>query len=849
MNNLQLQWVRWVVRHARLTLLVIAILTVALGWVASTQFKLNSNLSDLIAQDAPWRVDFDRFEDTFPDLVRTAVVVLKSQSMADLESTTNVLVEALAAQPDLFHAIAAPGSETFFRDHAFFYMDLDDLDDMADRLAEAQPWLNTVAHDPTLAGLAQLLEDGLVNDPPEGFANVLDLILQSGQRLLAGEDSHIKWTDELFTLDEPRYQLIYLKPQVVPRANGEASKLTDAEMVQALRATIAKLDVPASVEVRLSGEIPLQHEEIEAAVSGVTLAGWLSVGLLMTVLVVGVRSGKIVFAMFSMLAIGVVWTSAYAMLTVGEFNTLSLVFIVMFFGLGVDFALHFSLRFQEAINVDADHPADALELSTQSVGRAISLCTLTTALGFLCFWPTDYKGLADLGVISAGGMAVAWLLTFSYLPAVYALIGPPRAHKMDLPTSDRVVHFLISHRPWVLGVVAAGGVIAVAIAAKSTFDYSVLALKDESSESMSTLRELQAEGLSTDYQLFYLSPTTLDADAIEALSSVDEVRRPEDLVPDDQEEKQFVIEDLQFMLSDSQLAQTQPAEYSTLQQSRQSLKMLADVVRSSEPSGVVDRATLQAFEKLLNQIVEVPDAQLVQWQNGLLENLLRELEWLGRALYVDTVTFADLPHSVKSRLIGTGGEQLNSILPQQDISNVDALSDFITQVRQELPSATGRPVIEWGVGQIVVGAFQQALTFAIVAIGIVILLSLRSLRSTLMIMLPLGLTAVCTLAVGVLLDQPINMASILVLPLIFGLGVDNGIHVVDRYLGEGDVDHLMHSSTPRAVLLSTFTTIGAFAALSLSPHMGTASIGVLLAVSVGFLLIFTVFLLPVLLAK
>ena len=97
--------------------------------------------------------------------------------------------------------------------------------------------------------------------------------------------------------------------------------------------------------------------------------------------------------------------------------------------------------------------------------------------------------------------------------------------------------------------------------------------------------------------------------------------------------------------------------------------------------------------------------------------------------------------------------------------------------------------------------------------------------------------------------MPLNMASILVMPLIFGLGVDNGIHVVDRYLGDHDVDHLLHSSTPRAVLLSTLTTIGAFAALSFSPHAGTASIGMLLTISVGFLLIFTIFLLPVLLSS
>ena len=103
------------------------------------------------------------------------------------------------------------------------------------------------------------------------------------------------------------------------------------------------------------------------------------------------------------------------------------------------------------------------------------------------------------------------------------------------------------------------------------------------------------------------------------------------------------------------------------------------------------------------------------------------------------------------------------------------------------------------------------------------------------------------MAIAVILDMPLNMAYILVVPLIFGLGVDNGIHVVERFLHNKDFASLMSSSTPRAILLSSLTTLRTFASLSLSPHQGTSSIGVLLSIAVLLLLGFTVFLLPVLL--
>ena len=846
LDHLLSRWVSWVARHASLTLLVVGMISLACGYISLTRFAMNSDLSDLIDQSAPWRVDFDRFEASFPDLVRTAVVVVDSSSIRDLETTTEALLTRLEQYPEKFTAVAAPGAEPFFRDHAFLYMSVDELDDMTDRLAEAQPWLTTVAEDASLRGVLSLLADGVENDPPEGFDRVVDLLSASGTRALAGESAEIAWSDELFGVDERLYQLVYLK---AGELDGET--LTDAELVAALRDVVASLDIPVGTAVRLTGELPLQHEELEAAVGGVTMAGWLSLALLLLVMLVGVRSIKIIIATFSMLAIGIIWTTAFALLSVGEYNTLSIVFIVMFFGLGVDFALHFSLRYQQAINATHADVAAALATSAGSVGRAISLCTLTTGLGFLGFLPTEYQGLADLGVISAGGMLVAWLLTFSYLPAFYALVGPPRDHEMDLPSSTLVVNALLARRRLVLVALAVLGIGAVVVASQARFDYSVLALKDPDSESMSTLRELQAEGLSTDYQLVVVSAPDddpLPVDVLEGLGAVDEVRTLDALVPSNQDDKLYALEDIRFMLwSALEPARTLPSP--KVAELRAQAAALAAQIENNATALTEDRSqVLRELRAVLEKMQSAPDAMWLQWQQGATANLLEELAWLRRAIAVEPVDLTDLPASVRTRVVNEHGERLSSITPSRDIAQVAALSEFIDSVRALQPHATGRPVIEWGVGGIVVGSFVQALLFAAVTICAVLLIALRRVRSVLLILLPLLLTGVMTLALGVLAGYPLNMANIIVLPLIFGLGVDNGIHVVDRYFGEGDVEHLMHSSTPRAVLLSALTTVGAFAALSTSPHAGTASIGLLLTVAVGLLLLLTIFALPVLLA-
>ncbi len=831
------KWVGWVARRAWGVLTSLALVTCASVWVAVDRHQMNADLGDLVRQEASWRDDFDRFQAAFPDHVKTAVVVVSGSGFKQVEDTAHLIEAEIRRRPDRFRAVYAGGNHPFFRDHALLYVDQGELDDVAARLAEAQPWLTAVAEDPSLRGLLYLLEEGIRNDPPSGFDSVVRQFEESASALLGGDDPTLYWANEFFSGSDVWHRLISVKTNL---DMGET--LANAELVEELRAIVAQVGAPPDVRIGITGEAALAHEEIEAAVGGVQLAGWLALALLAVVLLVGVRSLKIIVAAFTMLVVGISLTAAYAMLTVGEYNTLSVVFVVMFFGLGVDFAIHFSLRYQEAVNVGAGDVVQALDSTVHSVGGAIFICTLTTALGFLGFWPTDYEGLADLGVISAGGMVIAGFLAFTLLPAFFTVFGPIKPHVMPLPSGARLVDALIAHRRWVLGLITAAAVLALAFASQSRFDYSVLALKDPATDSMRTLRLLQRDGEATDYALLMLGEDVRTIEAIRALPEVDSVITLEDFVPEDQSNKLYVLEDLQWMLA-SALAPLRQLDAPAESELQAGVRSLLETIETS-----ADRSRFADLEAVLRDLTSGPASQLLIWQQGVVANLVEELEWLRRALHVGLVTVEAVPPEIRARLSSAEGELLSIVLPAEDVADVGVMNRFIDAVQAIAPTATGRPVIERGVGAVVVASFQQAMAFALVAIGIVLLTMFQSLRHALLILVPLGLAVLFTLALGVLFNMPLNMANILVMPLIFGLGVDSGVHVVDRYRGEGDVPHLMHSSTPRAVVLSALTTVGAFSALALSPHAGTASIGLLLAIAVSLLLVFTVFLLPVLLS-
>ena len=496
MSEILQAWVGGVAARARWVLLGILALTVASGFYAAERIRINSDLNALIDQTSSWRVHFDDFEAAFPDWVKTAVVVVHGESFDAVEQVALDIEARLRADPS-FRAVSAPQNDPFLRDHALLYMSLDDLDDMADRLAEAQPVLTAVAEDPSLPVILKLVVDSVLEgEKVDGLDKVVSLLTQSARQRLAGGSGDIAWADEFFTSTGAHTRVISLKG-----SEEFSATLSSAEVLAGLAKHLSAARSAEGVEVLVTGELALTHEEIDAALTGVEIAGWLSLAFLIVVMAVGVRSVKIAIATIALLVCGVVITTAWAMFAVGEFNTLSLVFIVMFFGLGVDFALHFSLRYQEAVNADSPPPA-ALRTASRSVGNAIAICTATTAIGFLGFWPTAYRGLADLGVISAGGMFVAAFLTFTLLPALYAQMGEIRHHQIDLPTGDRLVRWLTGHRAWVVTVLCVLSIAAAAVASRSYFDYSVLALRDESAPSMQALRLLQREGVATDYALY-----------------------------------------------------------------------------------------------------------------------------------------------------------------------------------------------------------------------------------------------------------------------------------------------------------------------------------------------------------
>jgi predicted RND superfamily exporter protein len=127
-------------------------------------------------------------------------------------------------------------------------------------------------------------------------------------------------------------------------------------------------------------------------------------------------------------------------------------------------------------------------------------------------------------------------------------------------------------------------------------------------------------------------------------------------------------------------------------------------------------------------------------------------------------------------------------------------------------------------------------------VAVIIWLVLRDV-DMLLVIGPILAAAMVTAGLTVLIDMPLNYANIIALPLLVGIGVDNGIHVVHRMRTE-TAEQLFETSTMRAVLASGLTTVASFGNLAFSAHVGTASMGVLLALGLGVSMAATLIALP-----
>ena len=221
-----------------------------------------------------------------------------------------------------------------------------------------------------------------------------------------------------------------------------------------------------------------------------------------------------------------------------------------------------------------------------------------------------------------------------------------------------------------------------------------------------------------------------------------------------------------------------------------------------------------------------------------------QIEQLKTALQAEPFVLTDVPLDLRERYLASNGVARVEVTPAFSVETNADLLRFIQAVQAIAPDATGSPVVILEASRAVVDAILQAVITAGVLIVLLLAAVLRNVRDTLLVFYPLVLAVLFTITVAVIFDLAFNFANVIVLPLLMGLGVASGIHMVIRARGDSGSVSLLRTSTPRAVTFSALTTILSFGSLAVSGHRGTASMGILLMIAIGFTLLGSLVALP-----
>lgn len=851
-----LEWLgHFIVRYAWLLVISTLLLSSLSLYYVKDHLGVNNNSAEMLSPDLPFQKDTKRFDTAFPQNADTIIFIVEAATPEETAIASKQLLNSLKNSSHYFESSYIPEDNAFFRQQALLYLSPEELEKLASNLTDAQPFIGYLTQNYSLTGLFTILTQALEQQDSvisQSLPALLNSINQAIINTIRNQSYHVSWQTILnpSKLANKTRRIVIAKPK-----RDFHSMMPAAAAVKKAREITPQLSANmANLKIGITGDVVLQHEELESIGDGAVLSGIGSFILVFLILFRCFHSFKLLFATIITLLIGLSLTAGFAAIAIGHLNVISISFAALYIGLGVDFAIHVCLHYREGIAQKHSHFI-AIKKALHSVGFSLFLCALTTSIAFFAFVPTDYKGVSELGLISGVSMFISLGLSLVFLPALLSLLNLKKAHAFENSNQTSWIKTVpLRYKKTIRSISILLAIACLFAIPYITFDSNPVDMRNPNSPSVIAFKNLLKSTTDSPYALNALCKNIEETHSLvqklKQLPTVSNTVTLTDLVPSDQEDKLFTIEDLNMILGpqlsqfDSTLAPSDtPKVLSEFQNT------LSSVLKNNQ-SGI-SAEILQALSHSIGQYQaalqqSTDPAQLnKRLDDSILGLLPHTISTLSQSLTAYEFNLDSLPDYIRNQWLSPTGIYRVMILPKQDLNIPANLKQFALDVQSVAPAAVGLPVGDLASGQAVVNAFKMAFSFSFALITILLLLILKSLYKTLLVLGPLILASLLICSVNVLLGIPFNFANIIALPLLLGMGVDSGIHIM-HCLHEQleDNQYILQSSTARGVMFSSITTMSSFISLALIPHFGIASMGITLAVGISFTLICTLIVLP-----
>jgi len=891
------RWSDFVCRRPGWVLFIAGVVSVASICVTWQNLTFQSDRNALLSMDLDWNRNFEDWRTSFPgndDLyvvvdagpVQGPGLVPHAQRLKQAQALVDQLGPALMADEHVEFAIWGFDAQRF-SPRTLRMLPLEEFNARLAQIAQSQVLLSSPTPQHLLAAAMGVMrqqsppnqDDGAhetqIAQGVEELARLIGAIGEAlrvpiGQRPDLGqlmEAAQGEQENRIYLASE-NGRMLFIR--VTPRKEAQSiNALADA--IEAIRGMVDKVSPRyPGVEAGLTGIDVVEADETDTAMRDSTITSLIA-AVLITVMLTGAFGGwRVPVLAVAALGVGIVWTFGFLTLAVGHLQVLSIVFAVILLGLGIAYGVHLASCVELIRHKHADTPqgfSAAMRESFQTVGPGVITGAVTTSAAFCTTMLTDFRGVAEMGLIAAGGIFLCLFSMFSVFPALLSLYAsgkhhfdPARAGRFRVFEPRWVMPFVKRPRATLATAAVVTGVSLIAVA-QMDFDYDLMKLQPRGVDSVQWQDRIAHDGGQSIWAAVSVADSLEEArrlkDRYMALACVADVKGIGMLFPSDEAEK---IEKLTAMrnrlgttltaaLADEPSAQAQ-GPVPDLGTQLMAMRLALGAAMNQEMPQVIHQR-LQGLAKVIGRVTtslsqlngDQRTARLGQLQDEYQQWRQQTAAQIDAALDTSPLVPTDLPGELVRPYIGNAGPhagkyalEIHPRLP----AGVDGplapvfLPQFIGQLEQLDEHITGVIVQVYRSGHLILRSYQAAGLYALAVVFVLVWLDFRSARAASLSLLPVAVGFVVTAGVMWLAGVSVNPANIIVLPLMFGIGVDSGVHMLHRCRQDPHGQPVgLTCGTGKGITVTSLTAVIGFGSMMFASHRGIASLGFVMATGIG----------------
>lgn len=791
------RFARFYVRFATKFFIPISILIIGVTYFAFPSvvaiFKnIQTDFKSLLPQDYESVKRLDKVGELFGSF-KNMTFVLETKNPTATKKMIPVLADYFLSDPKVKDVSwKKPGYE-FFDQHKLFFPSTEDLEDLHGRIDRR-------IQREKLGGLYIDFEGG--DDSKEGFTDLKDKYTST----YSG-----KITSEFFTNDDESVFLMAVYPI------GENINISQfkkfATYIEGRLAEFNPNQYDKTLKIHYSGGVISSAHEYDSLVRDLRMAGIISGIIILALILFYFRTFRSLIFVVAPLACGIIWNFAIAYYLIGHLNMTTAFLFSVLFGLGIDFGIHLNSRYNEERHNGRTF-TEALTTTLSQTGRSSFTAGATTAAAFLILVINDFKGFSEFGWIAGFGIMITLVAYLLILPVMFSF-----EEKISFLKRK---HFTVAgwhlekiarlpERPMLIILIVAVIISILAASFFLRFNYDFTNFRSPSGQ-LARARELEHT----------VNPQ-------KAIPSVVLVHSREDAI---------------------------------------AAKTAIDKLRLANPNSLMDSSKNVYSVVPKNQEEKIPIMRKIKvlLEDDVIEKLVKgedkeNIESLRKSTEANPFEMKDVPVPIKEAFLHkeTGEEnQLVYIFLKPEVDLKDgklaiALADEIRDIESENGKtyhAISSSVIFAEVLSVMLKDSKTAVGLSFLMVFFLLLIDFRSFKNTVITMIPLLSGIALMLGTMAIAGMDLNFFNMIVLPVILGIGIDNGVHFFHRFKEEGykNVGAIL-TTTGGAIVMTTLTTAAGFAGMCFAHHGGLSSIGISADIGMLACLVTTLFFFPAILRK